>query len=125
MKRLNPMLTTVLLAAALPAWAVEPAPAKAPVDTTHPQAVIAASAECSRRQDWLCLARLMDPAELKDLRDLMGEMVVGATSHRRSTGTFNGRTPEQLERLNDAEFFSAFTAGATREAGGSVSTTCR
>lgn len=74
---------------------------------------------CRRRQDWLCLARLLDPVALNDLRGLIGEMVEGAdTSNPRLLALFGGKTPEQIKRLNDAEFFAAFMSGTMSNLGG-------
>lgn len=120
MKRMNLMLATALAAAVMPllAAAAPPAKAMASVDTSRPQPVIEASAECSRRQDWSCLARLMDPAALKDLRELLGDRVFGDTPDPRLAAMFDGKTPEQIKRLDDTEFFAAFMAGTLRSVGG-------
>ncbi|SFK97992.1 hypothetical protein [Lysobacter sp. cf310] len=120
MKRMNLRLATALAAAVMPllAAAAPPGKALASVDTSRPQPVIEASAECSRRQDWLCLARLMDPVALKDLRELLGERISGATPDPRFTAMFDGKTPEQIKRLDDSEFFAAFMAGTLRSVGG-------
>ncbi len=120
MKRMNLRLATALIAVAMPVWAAAATPAQpvASVDTRRPQPVIDASAECSRRQDWPCLARLMDPAALKDLRELLGDRISGATADPRMAALFGGKPPEQIERLDDNEFFAAFMAGTMRVVGG-------
>ncbi|UHQ21688.1 hypothetical protein LVB77_13495 [Lysobacter sp. 5GHs7-4] len=120
MKRSNPMLAAVLLLAAMPVCAAAAPPqGAAPVDSTRPQAVIDASAECSRRQDWRCLAGLMDPAALTDLRGLLGELVEGTgTANPRLLALFGGQTPEQIRRLDDAGFFAAFMSGTMKNLGG-------
>lgn len=118
MKRWKLLLAAAVAVFSAPLWAAAPAESVAHVDTTQAQAVIQASAECSRRQDWPCLARLMDPAALKDLRTLLGEVVEGGGADPRMAAMFGGKTPEQITRLDDAEFFAAFLGGTMRAAGG-------
>lgn len=90
----------------------------APKDAGSPQAVVDASVECSTRQDWLCMARLMDPVALKDVRSLFAEIFRGDTLDPRIQAMFGGRTSEQIARLSDTEFLAAFLGGVMRQAGG-------
>lgn len=109
MKRLNLMLATALTAAAAPAWAATVAAA---VDTRSPQAVVEATAECSRREDWPCLARLMDPVALKHMRGFLGEAIEMSPGDPNIAAMFGGKNLEQIKRLDDAEFFAAFLGSA-------------
>ncbi|MBW8808161.1 MAG: hypothetical protein JF591_04880 [Lysobacter sp.] len=90
----------------------------AAVDAGGPQAVVEASVECSTRQDWLCMARLMDPVALKDVRSLFAEIFQGDTLDPRIQAMFGGKTGEQIARLSDTEFLAAFLGGVMRQAGG-------
>lgn len=90
----------------------------ASMDAGSPQAVVDASVECGTRQDWLCMARLMDPVALKDVRSLFGEMFQGDTLDPRIQAMFGGKTSEQIARLSDTEFLAAFLGGVMRQAGG-------
>jgi hypothetical protein len=90
----------------------------AAVNAGSPQAVVDASVECSTRQDWLCMARLMDPVALKDVRSLFAEIFQGDTLDPRIQAVFGGKTGEQIARLSDTEFLAAFLGGVMRQAGG-------
>lgn len=113
MKRLNLMLATALTAAAAPAWAVAAA-----VDTYSPEAVVEATAQCSRRADWPCLARLMDPVALKHMRGFLGEAIEMSPDDPSIAAMFGGKNLEQIKRLDDAEFFAAFLSGAVSNMAG-------
>lgn len=97
---MNPktMVAIALACAPFGLWAATPA-----LDAGRPGAVAEAGAECTRRQDWTCLARLMDPAALRDLRALFSE-----TGGPRLLGL----SEQEFQRNSDVETFAAFMGAA-------------
>jgi hypothetical protein len=100
---------TIAIAAALALSPLSLRAAAPAVDRNRPEAVVAAGAECSRRQDWRCLAGLMDPTALRDVRELMS-----ATGGAGMLGV----DAAQLQAMSDADTFAAFMGAVMQRAGG-------
>lgn len=101
------LLATALAWSPMAAWAGDAATAE--VDVRRPEAVVEASAECGRREDWMCMGRLIDPAALRELRQFLAA-TVGAR--------LLGVEPAKLQAMSDVEVLAAFMRMSMERAGG-------
>lgn len=94
-------------AAMLMAWGASPVmAASAQVDHARPEAVVEAAIACAKRQDFICTARLMDPAALADFRRTLGPAFEESAVDPDLDSLFGADSAKRAKAMDDAEFLA-------------------